>query len=139
MNYDVYLFSNLIKFYDKGFEELPYDEQYDILPTLFDNFENSSFNVNTRSAYDCIIDYLNDKYSINTNEIDTNKIDDKVLDRAKQYLCADDENDLINQITNIQSNVNKRELIDYVDEVVVWSKLEFEFTCQEFLDIIYRK
>ena len=134
MNYNIYLFSNLVKFFNKEFEELPYDEQYNLLPSMYEDFEISEFNRSEYSEYDCMIDYLKDKYSINQNIID-----DAVLDRARQYLCADDENDLINQITNIESNINKRELIDYVDEVVVWSKVEFEFTCQEFLDIIYRK
>jgi hypothetical protein len=129
MNYDIYLFSNLIKLFDTEFEELPYDEQYDNLPTLYEDFENSKFNVDTKSAYDCMIEYLKEKYPRNIGGYDV-----KVLEKAKQYLCADDDNDLISQFTNIVYNINQDELIDYVDEVVVWSKVEFEFTCKDFLN-----
>ena len=131
MDYDVYLFSNLIKLFDKEFEELPYDEQYDDLPTLYADFENSKFNVDTKSAYDCMVEYFQDKYPRNIGGYDV-----KVLTKAQQYLCADDDYDLINQFNNIVNNVNQDELIDYVDEVVVWSKVEFEFTCKEFLNLI---
>lgn len=131
MDYDLYLFSNLIKLFDSEFEELPYDEQYDKLPTLYEDFENSKFNVDTKSAYDCMIEYFNEKYPRNIGGYDI-----KVLEKARQYLCADNDEDLINQVNNIVNTVNKRELIDYVDDVVTWSKIEFEFTCQEFLDIV---
>lgn len=65
MDYDLYLFSNLLKFYDKDFDEKPYDEQFDILPNLFEGFENSKFNIDTKSCYDCIEEYLKDKYCNN--------------------------------------------------------------------------
>jgi hypothetical protein len=64
MDYNLYLFSNLVKLYDKEFEELPYDEQFDRLPTMYDDFHDSKFNVYSKSEYDCIIDYLNYKYKI---------------------------------------------------------------------------
>ena len=129
MNYDIYLFSNLIKLFDSEFEELPYDEQYGNLPTLYEDFENSKFNVDTKSAYDCMIEYLKEKYPRNIGGYDI-----RVLEKAKQYLCADNDRDLISQFTNIVYNINQDELIDYVDEVVVWSKVEFEFTCKDFLN-----
>ena len=129
MNYDVYLFSNLIKLFDSEFEELPYDEQYDNLPTLYEDFENSKFNVDTKSAYDCMIEYLKEKYPRNIGGYDI-----RVLEKARQYLCADNDRDLISQFTNIVYNINQDELIDYVDEVVVWCKVEFEFTCKDFLN-----
>jgi hypothetical protein len=129
MNYDVYLFSNLIKLFDSEFEELPYDEQYGNLPTLYEDFENSKFNVDTKSAYDCMIEYLKEKYPRSIGGYDI-----RVLEKAKQYLCADNDRDLISQFTNIVYNINQDELIDYVDEVVVWSKVEFEFTCKDFLN-----
>lgn len=62
MNYDVYLFSNLIKYYDTEFEQLPYDEQWDKLPTLYEGYDNSKFNVDTKGEYECMIDFLKDKY-----------------------------------------------------------------------------
>ena len=46
MDYNLYLFSNLVKLYDKEFNELPYDEQFDDLPYMYDDFWDSKFNVN---------------------------------------------------------------------------------------------
>jgi hypothetical protein len=129
MNYDVYLFSNLIKLFDVEFEELPYDEQWDTLPSLYEEYDKSKFNVDTKGAYECMINYLEEKYPRKIGGYNV-----KVLTKAQQYLCADDDADLLNQFTNIVKNVNQDELIDYVDEVVVWSKVEFEFTCKEFLN-----
>lgn len=64
MDYNLYLFSNLVKLFDKDFDELPYDEQYNKLPIMYDEFHDSKFNVYNKSEYDCIIDYLTDKYSV---------------------------------------------------------------------------
>jgi len=128
MDCDMYLFSNLIKLFNSEFEELPYDEQWDTLPSLYEDYDKSKFNVDTKGAYECMINYLEEKYPRNIGGYDV-----KVLEKAKQYLCADNDADLLNQFTNIVKNVNQDELIDYVDEVVVWSKVEFEFTCKEFL------
>jgi hypothetical protein len=129
MDYDMYLFSNLIKFYDAEFEELPYDEQWDTLPSLYEEYDNSKFNVDTKGAYECMIEFLEEKYPRNIGGYNV-----KVLTKAQQYLCADDDKDLISQFTNIVNYVDQDVLIDYVDEVVVWSKVEFEFTCKQFLN-----
>jgi hypothetical protein len=61
MDYDMYLFSCLLKDFDKHFADQPYDWQYDVLPELYKEFEDSKFNLEWRSAYDCMIDYLNYK------------------------------------------------------------------------------
>ena len=129
MDYSMYLFSNLIKYYDAEFEELPYDEQWDSLPTLYEGYDNSKFNVDTKGEYECMIDYLQEKYPRNVGGYDVS-----VLQKARQYLCTNDDKDLLNQFGSIVNNINQDELIDYVDEVVVWSKLELEFTCKQFLN-----
>jgi hypothetical protein len=76
-----------------------------------------------------MIDYLQEKYPRNVGGYDVS-----VLQKSQQYLCADDDKDLISQFTNIVNYVDQDVLIDYVDEVVVWSKVEFEFTCKQFLN-----
>lgn len=84
MNYDLYLFSCLIKFYDTDFDEESYDYQYDVLPTLYEGFENSRFNVDTKSAYDCMTEYLKDKYSPKTI------IRDELTLELKEFLFESD-------------------------------------------------
>ena len=84
MDYDLYLFSCLIKFYDADFDEESYDYQYDILPTLYEGFENSRFNVDTKGAYECITEYLKDKYSPKTI------IRDELTLELKEFLFESD-------------------------------------------------
>ena len=62
MNYSMYLFSNLIKFHNKEFEESCYDEQWEDLPTLYEEYEKSKFNIDTKGEYECMEDFLNEKY-----------------------------------------------------------------------------
>ena len=57
MTYEIYLFSNLIKLYDKNFELKPYDVQFDLLPQYYKHFELSEFNTNDKGLYECILDY----------------------------------------------------------------------------------
>jgi hypothetical protein len=84
MDYDLYLFSCLIKFYDAEFDEESYDFQYDILPTLYEDFENSKYNVDTKGAYECITEYLKDKYSPKTI------IRDELTLELKEFLFESD-------------------------------------------------
>jgi hypothetical protein len=58
MNYDVYLFSCLLKEFSYKFEQRPYDEQYDIATNEFKKFESSKFNDINKGAYECIVDYI---------------------------------------------------------------------------------
>lgn len=62
MNYSEYLFSCLWKLYDKEFEELEYDLQWVKIKHYYRKFEESKYNTKYKSLYDCIINYLEDKY-----------------------------------------------------------------------------
>jgi hypothetical protein len=62
MNYSLFLFYNLIKLYDAKFEQLEYDLQFEQLPSLYTDFALSSFNDSRKGEYDCIIEYLKNKY-----------------------------------------------------------------------------
>jgi hypothetical protein len=62
MNYQTYLFSCLLKIYDKEFDAKPYDEQYDLLPFMYEQFHLSVYNDDDTNLYDCIVLYLNHKY-----------------------------------------------------------------------------
>lgn len=64
MNYNEYLFSCLLKIYDKEFEQMEYDLQFNEAKLKYVEFENSTFNVDTKGEYECIIDYLDDKYEM---------------------------------------------------------------------------
>ena len=58
MNHDQYLFSQLLCLYDEEFKNAPYDEQYYLNAGYYNAFEKSKYNVDTKSAFDCIQNYL---------------------------------------------------------------------------------
>jgi len=62
-------------------------------------------------------------------------------DIAYEILCCDDEYPLKDMIELIedQAAVNGSTMIDFVEGVQVWQKLELSFTCDEFLKHIGKK
>ena len=65
MNYDLYLFSCLLKEYDKEFAEKPYDEQYDLINGMYNEFENSGYDDRNIGLYECLTNYFDNKYNGN--------------------------------------------------------------------------
>lgn len=100
MNYNEYLFSCLLKIYDKEFEQMEYDLQFERIAQRYLGFTQSKFDDDTKPQYECIVEYLEDKYikyfdvhvfysrtdgfsvpiKINTSEVDTD--DDAVIEYA---------------------------------------------------------
>lgn len=62
MDYNQYLFSCLLKLFDKEFEQMEYDIQFDVAIGEYEIFENSNYNDVNRPEYECIVEYLTDKY-----------------------------------------------------------------------------
>jgi hypothetical protein len=62
INYNIYLFSNLVKLYDDKFANEPYDIQFELLELMYNDFFNSKFNSDSLGEYQCIINYLKNKY-----------------------------------------------------------------------------
>jgi len=62
MDYNQYLFSCLLKLFDKEFEQMEYDIQFDVAIAEYEIFENSKYNDVNRPEYECIVEYLTDKY-----------------------------------------------------------------------------
>lgn len=62
MDYNQYLFSCLMKLFDKEFDEMPYDRQFDKAIVEYELFENSKFNDGNKGEYECIVEYLTDKH-----------------------------------------------------------------------------
>jgi len=58
IDYEQYLFSQLWAEKDDSFAELPYDEQWDLIPDKWREFEKSAFNVDTMPLYDCILAFF---------------------------------------------------------------------------------
>lgn len=62
MTYEQYLFSQLLALFDFDFAEKPYDLQYADAMVKYEEFDQSEFNVATIGLYECIINYLKNKY-----------------------------------------------------------------------------
>lgn len=96
--------------------------------------------------------FINDNWVNTNNGSHLKRIDeavDKILatfkpspeDIAYKILCSDDDYPLKDMIELIedQAAVNGSMMIDYVEGVQVWHKLELSFTCDEFLKHIGKK
>lgn len=57
------------------------------------------------------------------------------VDIASELLCPDDEYTIPEMIEAIQeqAKIDGNTMIDYVNGVMVWQKVQLEFTCDEFL------
>jgi hypothetical protein len=62
MNYEQFLFSQLLALFDFDFAEMPYDLQYAEALTRYEKFENSEFNTDKFGLYECIVNYLRNQY-----------------------------------------------------------------------------
>jgi len=62
MTYEEYLFSQLLALYSPDFANLEYDYQYPEAILMYKKFEQSPFNVDNIGLYECIINYLQNKY-----------------------------------------------------------------------------
>lgn len=66
------------------------------------------------------------------------------IENARDLLCDNDDlskdgvTSIEMQVERIvaQAKIDGTTMIDYVDEVIVWEKVELEFTCDQFLDEI---
>ena len=64
-------------------------------------------------------------------------MEQKFIERAKQYLSSDSDADIERMINLIINHDDKSTLIEMVDDDIdVWQPLEFKLTCQDFLDSI---
>lgn len=61
----------------------------------------------------------------------------KVIERASHYLSGcDSDEELVDMIMAIAKHSDDADMIDQVDDVIVWEKVEWEYTCSDFLDEI---
>jgi hypothetical protein len=63
IDYEQWVFSNLLNLYDEDFRVEEYDLAWEQLHNLYEEFLSSKFNVDTKSAIDCMHEFLNNKYN----------------------------------------------------------------------------
>lgn len=62
MNYEQYLFSQLLALFDFDFAEMPYDLQFAEALERYELFDKSDFNNANAGIYECIVNYLKNQY-----------------------------------------------------------------------------
>ena len=61
----------------------------------------------------------------------------KEVKKAMKLLSCDEGFEGIRKMVElIKKNKNQDELIDNIDDVQVWEKIEFQFSCKEFIELI---
>ena len=89
---------------------------------------------------------LEDRLPLDLTQLNTSEIEeviqkflptqkDEAVERASHYLC-DGDLTILEQVEAIANHENEDDLIDYVDGVVVWEKVEYSYTCDKFLSDI---
>lgn len=63
IDYEMWVFSNLLTIYDQDFRNEDYDLAWGILHDVYKEFHNSAYNVDSKSAIDCMHEFLINKYN----------------------------------------------------------------------------
>jgi hypothetical protein len=59
-----------------------------------------------------------------------------IIEKAGQLLSAETDEEIVEMINIIKDTPEQETIIDYIDGVNVWQKVEYEFNCKEFLEAI---
>jgi hypothetical protein len=62
IDYEMWVFSDLMRHYNDDWKNEDYDVIWEQLFTLYEEFENSKFNVDSKSAIQCMGEFLTDKF-----------------------------------------------------------------------------
>jgi hypothetical protein len=62
IDYEMWMFSDLMRCYNEEWKDEDYDVIWEELFPLYEEFENSKYDVDSKSAIDCMHDFLTNKY-----------------------------------------------------------------------------
>jgi len=68
MNYSEFLLANLLREQNSEWNEMPYDEMFGKVSMTLKKFEKSSYNVDDRSEYDCMVDWIKEVYNSSSHK-----------------------------------------------------------------------
>lgn len=109
---------------------------------------------NTKEIAEAIKNYLvelsiNDKLPMDLTQLSIDKLEkviksklpteeEKRIERASHYLCESDDMTMEGQLDLIdaQAEIDDSVMLDDVDGIIVWEKVEYSFTVRDFLDEI---
>lgn len=90
MNYSQFLFSQLLMEFSEKYKNMEHDLLYIEAQNLYSEFEQSQFNIDDASEYDCIVEYLKYKTSPLTCEEITEHLfsDETYTEDLKKMVCG---------------------------------------------------
>jgi hypothetical protein len=103
-----------------------------------------------QAVKDYIVDLaVNDKLPMDLTQLSTDELEeviksklptkeDERIERASHYLCDADDMTIADQLALIdaQAEIDDTVMLDDVEGIIVWEKVEWSFTVSEFLDEI---
>lgn len=103
-----------------------------------------------QAVKDYIVDLaVNDKLPMDLTLLSTDELEEVIksnlptkeqerIERASHYLCDSDELTMAEQLALIdaQAKIDPTMMLDNVEGVIVWQKVEYSFTVEEFLSEI---
>lgn len=63
--------------------------------------------------------------------LDEDKLYEKIKS-AREILVADTDEEILEMISLIENHPDEHEIIDYIDGVVTWENLNYDYTCKKF-------
>ena len=63
--------------------------------------------------------------------LDEDKLYEKIKS-AREILVADTDEEILEMISLIENHPDENEIIDYIDGVVTWENLNYDYTCKKF-------
>lgn len=101
-----------------------------------------------QAVKDYLVDLaINDNLPMDLSQLDVEALEqviksqlpsetDRQVSEAEHYLCDSDEMTTLQMIEAIADHEDQSDLIDNVEGVVVWEKVEGSITCEDFLQMI---
>ena len=98
-----------------------------------------------QAVKDYIVDLaINDNLPMDLTQLDVDTLakviesqlptqNEKAIELASHYLCESDEMSIEDQVKRVYNHEDEDDMIDNVDGVIVWEKVEYSFTCEQFI------
>ena len=98
-----------------------------------------------QAVKDYIVDLaINDNLPMDLTQLDVDTLvkviesqlptqNEKAIELASHYLCESEEMSIEDQVKIIYNHEDEDAMIDYIDGVTVWEKVEYSFTCESFI------
>jgi hypothetical protein len=93
INYNQYLFAELLKSYSEYFRTMEYDMFFERIPSMYDQFFNSGYNNEMKGEYVCIEEFL--QWRLKPQVMTVEEISERVRTEDLSFITGIDYNKLL--------------------------------------------